>query len=179
MTLHLCNNGYVGLHAWEQPLDQTIHMTGVSIVRLHEVCGRVLLSVLLTFSILVGSPCYHIDRDTVRTSLFPRRSQPSASMYPPKTDSKCSWHRGTLLAKLALCIFYYRLIIGRWYRYSIFFTGALTILCFGITFFVNMFACHPIAASWNLRLTTGSSCISRSPFYGEFPVDFASRRHDV
>lgn len=72
-----------------------------------------------------------------------------------------------MMAKLVLCIFYYRLIIGRWYRYSIFFTAALTIVCFGLTFFVNIFACHPISASWNLRLATGSNCVSRPPFYCE------------
>lgn len=70
-----------------------------------------------------------------------------------------------MLAKLVLCIFYYRLIIGRWYRYSIIFTGSLTTVCFGLTFFINIFACKPISAAWDLRLVTASNCVSRPPFY--------------
>lgn len=70
-----------------------------------------------------------------------------------------------MLAKLVLCIFYYRLIPGRWYRYSIFFTAGLTTACFGLTFFINIFACHPISAAWNLRRVTSTNCISRPPFY--------------
>lgn len=73
-----------------------------------------------------------------------------------------------MLAKLVLCIFYYRLIIGRWYRYSIIFTGSLTTLCFGLTFFINIFACKPISAAWDLRLVTGSNCVTRPPFYRQY-----------
>lgn len=29
MMLHLCNAGLVGLHVWEQPLDETIYTNGV------------------------------------------------------------------------------------------------------------------------------------------------------
>lgn len=70
-----------------------------------------------------------------------------------------------MLAKLVLCIFYYRLIPGQWYRYSIFCTAGLTVASFGIAFFVNIFACYPRFDSWNLRMVILGHCVSRPPFY--------------
>ncbi|KAI1861312.1 uncharacterized protein JN550_010991 [Neoarthrinium moseri] len=72
---------------------------------------------------------------------------------------------GTVLAKLSLCFFYYRLSPARWYRYGIMFTGFLCIACFGSVWFAVLFACRPVAAAWNLRLYTGTNCIARPPWY--------------
>ncbi|KAK7966993.1 uncharacterized protein PG986_001270 [Apiospora aurea] len=72
---------------------------------------------------------------------------------------------GTVLAKLVLCIFYYRLSPARRYRYGILFTGFLCIACFGSVWLAVMFACRPVAAAWDLRLYTGDNCISRPPWY--------------
>ncbi|KAK6850174.1 hypothetical protein PG995_014007 [Apiospora arundinis] len=72
---------------------------------------------------------------------------------------------GTVLAKLVLCIFYYRLSPARWYRYGILFTGFLCIACFGSVWLAVMFACRPVSAAWNLRLFKGDNCISRPPWY--------------
>ncbi|SPJ80239.1 related to integral membrane protein [Fusarium torulosum] len=72
---------------------------------------------------------------------------------------------GTVLAKLSLCIFYDRLVPNRWYRFSLCFTGGLTICAFGVVWFCVFFACRPIEAAWNLRLLDGASCINRPPVY--------------
>ncbi|ETS83496.1 hypothetical protein PFICI_05372 [Pestalotiopsis fici W106-1] len=72
---------------------------------------------------------------------------------------------GTLLSKLSLCAFYYRLSPARWYQYSIIFTSFLCIACFGSVFFAVLFACRPVSAAWNLRLYTGDNCIARPPWY--------------
>ncbi|KAK8058962.1 hypothetical protein PG994_009410 [Apiospora phragmitis] len=74
---------------------------------------------------------------------------------------------GTVLAKLVLCIFYYRLSPAPWYRYGILFTGFLCVACFGSVWLAVMFACRPVAAAWDLRLlsSTGADCIARPPWY--------------
>lgn len=72
---------------------------------------------------------------------------------------------GTVLAKLVLCIFYFRLSRIRWYRYSIHFTAFITIAAFASVWFSVQFACTPIEAAWNLRLFTGTNCIDRPPVY--------------
>ncbi|KAI0007174.1 hypothetical protein F4779DRAFT_523551 [Xylariaceae sp. FL0662B] len=72
---------------------------------------------------------------------------------------------GTVLAKLVLCIFYYRLSPNTWYRYGILGTAFLCISCFGAVWFAVMFACKPVDAAWNLRKFTGDNCISRPPWY--------------
>ncbi|KAK0384648.1 hypothetical protein NLU13_8734 [Sarocladium strictum] len=72
---------------------------------------------------------------------------------------------GTVLAKLVLCIFYYRLSPVTWYRYAILFTAFITIATFAAVWFAVQFACHPIEAAWNLRVFTGDNCIDRPPVY--------------
>lgn len=72
---------------------------------------------------------------------------------------------GTVLAKLVLCIFYFRLSPIRWYRYSIHFTAFITVAAFASVWFSVQFACTPIEAAWNLRLFTGDNCIDRPPVY--------------
>ncbi|KAK8136651.1 hypothetical protein PG984_004591 [Apiospora sp. TS-2023a] len=70
------------------------------------------------------------------------------------------------LAKLVLCIFYYRLSPARWYRCGILLTAFLCIGCFGSVWLAVMFACRPVAAAWNFRLLyTGGNCIRRPPWY--------------
>ncbi|KAH9883544.1 hypothetical protein F4778DRAFT_766190 [Xylariomycetidae sp. FL2044] len=72
---------------------------------------------------------------------------------------------GTVLAKLVLCIFYYRLAPITWYRYMIILTGLVTVATFAAVWFAVEFACKPIEAAWNLRLYTGDNCIDRPPVY--------------
>ncbi|WQF85313.1 hypothetical protein CDEST_10327 [Colletotrichum destructivum] len=72
---------------------------------------------------------------------------------------------GTVLAKLVLCIFYYRLSPITWYRYALLFTSFITVAAFTAVWFAVQFACTPIEAAWNLRLYTGTNCIDRPPVY--------------
>lgn len=62
-----------------------------------------------------------------------------------------------------MCIFYYRISPAIWYRRLVIFTGAVTIITFSVVWFAVMFACRPISAAWNLRLS--GECIARPPFY--------------
>lgn len=68
-----------------------------------------------------------------------------------------------MLAKLVLCIFYYRISPAVWYRRAVWITGAMTVVTFSIVWFAVMFACRPVSAAWNLRLS--GECIARPPFY--------------
>jgi hypothetical protein len=71
----------------------------------------------------------------------------------------------TILSKLTLCFFYYRLSPSRWYQYTVYFTGFLcTTSLVGIWFSV-LFACKPIAAGWDVRLSVDADCINRPPIY--------------
>ncbi|RYP79007.1 hypothetical protein DL769_003080 [Monosporascus sp. CRB-8-3] len=71
----------------------------------------------------------------------------------------------TILSKLTLCSFYFRLSPSSLYRYSVYFTGFVcTSSLIGIWFSV-LFACKPIAAAWDLRLADGATCINRPPVY--------------
>jgi hypothetical protein len=71
----------------------------------------------------------------------------------------------TILSKLTLCFFYYRLSPSLWYQYSVYFTGFLcTASLVGIWFSV-LFACKPIAAGWDVRMSVGATCINRPPIY--------------
>ncbi|KAF4984891.1 hypothetical protein FZEAL_44 [Fusarium zealandicum] len=71
----------------------------------------------------------------------------------------------TILSKLTLCFFYYRLSPSRWYHYSVYFTGFIcSCSLIGIWFSV-LFACKPVAAAWDVRLELTSTCINRPPVY--------------
>ncbi|KAF5024552.1 hypothetical protein F66182_3315 [Fusarium sp. NRRL 66182] len=71
----------------------------------------------------------------------------------------------TILSKLTLCFFYYRLSPSLWYQYSVYFTGFVcTTSLVGIWFSV-LFACKPIAAGWDVRLSLDATCINRPPVY--------------
>ncbi|KAG8664691.1 uncharacterized protein FPOAC1_013471 [Fusarium poae] len=71
----------------------------------------------------------------------------------------------TILSKLTLCFFYYRLSPSLWYQYSVYFTGFLcSASLIGIWFSV-LFACKPIAAGWDVRMSVGATCINRPPIY--------------
>lgn len=72
---------------------------------------------------------------------------------------------GTVLAKLVLCIFYYRLSPITWYRYAIHVTAFVTIAAFTAVWFSVEFACKPIDAAWDLRLSAGAKCLDRPPVY--------------
>ncbi|KAM5346656.1 hypothetical protein ACJ41O_009661 [Fusarium nematophilum] len=68
------------------------------------------------------------------------------------------------LAKLALCIFYLRLSPQRWLKIS---TWSAIVFITGYTvgiFFSLIFACRPIAMSWDATITDGV-CINRAGLY--------------
>ena len=71
----------------------------------------------------------------------------------------------TILSKVTLCFFYYRLSPAKWYRYSVWATG---IICAGSLiglWFAVVFTCNPVAAAWDMRLAAGAKCIDRPPVY--------------
>lgn len=71
----------------------------------------------------------------------------------------------TILAKVILCFFYYRLSPATWYRYSVWITG---IICAGsliAIWFAVLFSCNPVSASWDARIAAGAKCIDRPPIY--------------
>jgi hypothetical protein len=71
----------------------------------------------------------------------------------------------TILSKLTLCFFYFRLSLSLWYQYSVYFTAFVcTSSLIGIWFSV-LFACKPIAAGWDVRLSVDATCINRPPIY--------------
>ncbi|KAM5344366.1 hypothetical protein ACJ41O_012903 [Fusarium nematophilum] len=71
----------------------------------------------------------------------------------------------TILSKLTLCFFYFRLSPSLWYQYSVYFTAFVcTSSLVGIWFSV-LFACKPIAAGWDVRLSVDATCINRPPIY--------------
>ncbi|KPM38554.1 hypothetical protein AK830_g7999 [Neonectria ditissima] len=71
----------------------------------------------------------------------------------------------TILSKLTLCFFYYRLSPSLWYQYSVYFTGFIcSASLIGIWFSV-LFACKPISAAWDVRLAGDAHCINRPPVY--------------
>ncbi|KAF5558002.1 integral membrane protein [Fusarium napiforme] len=71
----------------------------------------------------------------------------------------------TILSKLTLCFFYYRLSPSLWYQYSVYFTGFLCSASLVGIWFSVLFACKPIAAGWDVRMSVGATCINRPPIY--------------
>ncbi|KAF6525377.1 hypothetical protein HZS61_011730 [Fusarium oxysporum f. sp. conglutinans] len=72
---------------------------------------------------------------------------------------------GTALARLGLCTFYCRLAPMLWYLYFIYATAILIVLTFLGAWFGLLFACKPVEAAWNLRLSTGAECIDSYPLH--------------
>lgn len=71
----------------------------------------------------------------------------------------------TILSKLTLCFFYFRLSPSLWYQYTVYLTAFIcTTSLVGIWFSV-LFACKPIAAGWDVRLSANATCINRPPIY--------------
>lgn len=72
----------------------------------------------------------------------------------------------TVLSKVILCFFYYRLSPATWYRYSVYFTG---FICAGSLigiWWAVLFSCNPVSASWDQRVfAAGAKCINRPPIY--------------
>jgi hypothetical protein len=66
---------------------------------------------------------------------------------------------GTALARLGLCTLYCRLAPMVWYLHVIYGTAILIVFTFLCVWFGLLFACKPVEAAWNLRLSTGADCI--------------------
>ncbi|RYP16714.1 hypothetical protein DL765_004950 [Monosporascus sp. GIB2] len=71
----------------------------------------------------------------------------------------------TILSKLTLCSFYFRLSPSIPYRYSVCFTGFVCASSLIGIWFSVLFACNPIAAAWDLRVAAEASCINRPVIY--------------
>jgi hypothetical protein len=71
----------------------------------------------------------------------------------------------TACAKAALCLFYGRLNPGPAYQFSIWLTMFVIVGSYTGIFFSLIFACRPIAASWDLNLQAGAVCINRGAIY--------------
>lgn len=71
----------------------------------------------------------------------------------------------TILSKLTLCFFYSRLSPSRWYQYSVYFTAFVCTSSLVAIWFSVLFACKPIAAGWDVRLSIDATCIDRPPIY--------------
>ncbi|KAM0548803.1 hypothetical protein ACHAPJ_009659 [Fusarium lateritium] len=71
----------------------------------------------------------------------------------------------TILSKLTLCFFYFRLSPSVWYRNSVYFTAFMCAASLVGIWFSVLFACKPIAAGWDVRLSVDATCINRPPIY--------------
>ncbi|RYO86231.1 hypothetical protein DL766_004356 [Monosporascus sp. MC13-8B] len=71
----------------------------------------------------------------------------------------------TILSKLTLCSFYFRLSPSTLYRYSVCFTGFVCASSLIGIWFSVLFACKPIAAAWDLRIAAEAICINRPVVY--------------
>ncbi|KAK7408448.1 hypothetical protein QQX98_009375 [Neonectria punicea] len=71
----------------------------------------------------------------------------------------------TILSKLTLCFFYFRLSPSTWYQYSVYVTGFICSASLIAIWFSVLFACKPISAAWNVRLAEDANCINRPPVY--------------
>ncbi|KAF6825094.1 integral membrane protein [Colletotrichum plurivorum] len=67
-------------------------------------------------------------------------------------------------AKVSLLIFYRRLSPQRWFKWAIRVTVVIITLYSTGIFFALIFACDPIAMSWDVRVTEGT-CINRPALY--------------
>ncbi|KAF6806675.1 integral membrane protein [Colletotrichum sojae] len=71
---------------------------------------------------------------------------------------------GASFAKVSLLIFYRRLSPQRWFKWAVRVTIAIITLYSTGIFFALIFACDPMAMSWDVRVTKGT-CINRPALY--------------
>ncbi|KAI8287583.1 hypothetical protein K4K60_012340 [Colletotrichum sp. SAR11_57] len=67
-------------------------------------------------------------------------------------------------AKVSLLIFYMRLSPQRWFKWAVWITLGVIISYSAALFFALIFACDPIAMSWDVTITEGT-CIDRPAIY--------------
>ncbi|KAF4825696.1 Satratoxin biosynthesis SC1 cluster protein 4 [Colletotrichum siamense] len=67
-------------------------------------------------------------------------------------------------AKVSLLIFYMRLSPQRWFKWAVWITLGVIISYSAALFFALIFACDPIAMSWDVTVTEGT-CIDRPAIY--------------
>ncbi|EGU76351.1 hypothetical protein IWW34DRAFT_908742 [Fusarium oxysporum f. sp. albedinis] len=72
---------------------------------------------------------------------------------------------GTALARLGLCAFYGRIAELLWYRRVINGTVVLIIIPSIVVWFGLLFACRPVEAAWNLRMSTEAHCMDSYPLH--------------
>ncbi|KAL7625596.1 hypothetical protein AAE478_004816 [Parahypoxylon ruwenzoriense] len=71
----------------------------------------------------------------------------------------------TILSKLVLCVFYYRLSPVTAYQYAVNITAFICAGGLGAMWFSVLFACKPIAAAWDVRLAAEAICVNRPAIY--------------
>jgi hypothetical protein len=71
----------------------------------------------------------------------------------------------TACAKASLCLSYGRLNPNRFYRITVWVTLFVIVGAYTSIFFSLLFACRPIAASWNPLLQPVAECINRGAIY--------------
>ncbi|KAI6093055.1 hypothetical protein F4821DRAFT_221985 [Hypoxylon rubiginosum] len=71
----------------------------------------------------------------------------------------------TILSKLVLCFFYYRLSPVLMYQYAVYFTAFICAGGLGAIWFSVLFACKPIAATWDVRLSAEATCVNTPAIY--------------
>lgn len=69
------------------------------------------------------------------------------------------------LAKITLCIFYSRLSPARGFQAAVWTTTFICAGAYTAIFFSLLFACKPIAASWNPLLLSVATCTNRGAIY--------------
>lgn len=71
----------------------------------------------------------------------------------------------TILSKLVLCFFYYRLSPVPAYQCAVYTTAFVCAGGLGAIWFSVLFACKPIAAAWDVRLAAEAVCVNRPAIY--------------
>ncbi|KAF2010250.1 hypothetical protein BU24DRAFT_73590 [Aaosphaeria arxii CBS 175.79] len=72
---------------------------------------------------------------------------------------------GTAAAKCALSLFYRRLSPNQWFQAAVWFTLFVSVGAYTGLFFALLFACKPIAASWDPLLLPTAVCVNRGAIY--------------
>ncbi|KAI1371492.1 hypothetical protein F4677DRAFT_450316 [Hypoxylon crocopeplum] len=136
ILLHAFGIGLLGTHAWELSVDQ------------YNSSSQLVLATTLT--------CTPIP--FVTSSMFHSPHGPRLDCYGVDIPT-------TILSKLVLCFFYYRLSPVMMYQYAVYITAFICAGGLGAIWFSVLFACKPIAAAWDVRLAAEAVCVNRPAIY--------------
>ncbi|KAI1337846.1 hypothetical protein F5Y15DRAFT_145931 [Xylariaceae sp. FL0016] len=71
----------------------------------------------------------------------------------------------TILSKLTMCVFYFRLSPVRMYQYSVYVTAFICAGSLVGIWFSVLFSCRPISASWDVKVLSTAKCINTPVLY--------------